>query len=130
MRAKGSTKNVERRRSENDRWTTEGLIKKSSPMKVNDTISLSSAATSHASRTQDTERTSSANRLQSGSSTEASSSDDVHLSELVRSLRSLAAESPERQNKMEQLARAYATGSYKVDSNATASAMIDDAMKG
>ena len=53
--------------------------------------------------------------------------DDVHLSELVRSLRSLAAESPERQAKIEQLARAYADGSYRPDPQATAAAMIHDA---
>jgi flagellar biosynthesis anti-sigma factor FlgM len=57
----------------------------------------------------------------------AAPADDVHLSELVRSLRSLAADSPERQAKIEQLARAYASGSYKPDAEATASAMIDDA---
>jgi len=57
----------------------------------------------------------------------AAPADDVHLSELVRSLRSLAADSPERQAKIEQLARAYANGSYKPDAEATASAMIDDA---
>jgi flagellar biosynthesis anti-sigma factor FlgM len=54
-------------------------------------------------------------------------SDDVHLSELVRSLRSLAADSPERQAKIEQLARAYAAGTYKPDAEATAAAMIKDA---
>ena len=35
---------------------------------------------------------------------------DFHLAELVRTLRSLAAESPERQAKMEGLMRAYASG--------------------
>ena len=57
------------------------------------------------------------------------SSDDVHLSELVSSLRSLAADSPERQAKIEQLARAYASGAYAVDSQATAGAIIDDAIR-
>jgi len=51
--------------------------------------------------------------------------DDVHLSELVRSLRSLAADSPERQERLEQIARAYADGSYQVDAEATAGKMID-----
>lgn len=59
----------------------------------------------------------------------ASSNDDVHLSELVRSLRSLAADSPERQARLEQLARSYANGTYQVDSQATASKMIDDAQE-
>lgn len=60
----------------------------------------------------------------------SSSSDDVHLSELVRNLRSLAADSPERQNKIEQLARSYASGLYQVDAQATAEAIINDATKG
>lgn len=55
------------------------------------------------------------------------SSDDVHLSELVRSLRSLAADSPDRQARLEQIARAYANGTYRVDAKATASKIIDDA---
>jgi len=59
-----------------------------------------------------------------------SSSDDVHLSELVRSLRSLASDSPERQDRIEQLARSYANGSYSVDAQATAAAIIKDATKG
>ncbi len=62
--------------------------------------------------------------------TGAAGNDDVHLSELVRSLRSLAAESPERQAKIEALTRAYASGGYQVDSQATASAIIGDATKG
>jgi anti-sigma28 factor (negative regulator of flagellin synthesis) len=49
---------------------------------------------------------------------------------LVRSLRSLAGDSPERQGQIEQLARTYASGSYKVDSQATATAIINDATKG
>jgi flagellar biosynthesis anti-sigma factor FlgM len=57
----------------------------------------------------------------------AGASDDVHLSELVRSLRSLAADSPERQARLEQIARAYANGSYQVDAQATAAKIIDDA---
>ena len=56
-------------------------------------------------------------------------SDDVHLSELVRSLRSLAADSPERQAKIEQLTRAYASGAYSVDAQATAAAIVNDAVK-
>jgi hypothetical protein len=39
----------------------------------------------------------------------------------------LAADSPERQAKIQSLMRAYATGSLQVDADATASAMIDDA---
>ena len=55
--------------------------------------------------------------------------DDAHLSELVRSLRSLAADSPERQERIEQIARAYANGTYRVDAEATASKIIDDALQ-
>ena len=70
-------------------------------------------------------------RVNTGSGTPggAAPADDVHLSELVRSLRSLAADSPERQAKIEGLARAYASGSYQVDSQATAAAIIGDATK-
>ena len=63
---------------------------------------------------------------QQASSASSNSADDVHLSELVRSLRSLAADSPERQERIEQIARAYASGSYKVDADAVAAKIIDD----
>jgi len=53
--------------------------------------------------------------------------DDTHLSELVRSLRSLAANSPERQARIEQIARSYASGAYQVDAHATAAKIMDDA---
>jgi anti-sigma28 factor (negative regulator of flagellin synthesis) len=43
-------------------------------------------------------------------------------------LRSLAADSPERQARLEQIARTYATGAYQVDTHATASKIIDDAL--
>jgi flagellar biosynthesis anti-sigma factor FlgM len=55
--------------------------------------------------------------------------DDFHLSELVRNLRALAANSPERQERLEQIARAYASGTYKVDADATAGRIIDDALQ-
>jgi len=55
--------------------------------------------------------------------------DDVHLSELVRSLRSLVADSPERQQRIEQIARAYAQGAYEMDAEATAGKLIDDGLK-
>ena len=53
---------------------------------------------------------------------------DFHLAELVRTLRSLVGDSPERQAKIEGLVRAYAAGELQVDAEATASAMIDDAL--
>jgi flagellar biosynthesis anti-sigma factor FlgM len=97
-------------------------------MKVNDSIStpLPSTGTSGA---QETARTGHSPGAGSSDSTAASSSDDVHLSELVKSLRSLAADSPERQAKLESLARAYANGSYHIDAGATASKVIDDAFE-
>jgi flagellar biosynthesis anti-sigma factor FlgM len=58
-----------------------------------------------------------------------SGSDDVHLSELVRSLRSLVPDSPERQERIEQIARAYANGTYKVNAEATAAKIIDDSLQ-
>ena len=54
--------------------------------------------------------------------------EDVHLSELLRSLRSLVSDSPERQAKIEGLMLAYANGDLQVDAEATASAIIDDAI--
>jgi len=55
------------------------------------------------------------------------SASDGHLDELVRSLCALAAESPERQAKIERLMRAYASGNLQVDAEATAGAMVDEA---
>jgi anti-sigma28 factor (negative regulator of flagellin synthesis) len=55
--------------------------------------------------------------------------DEFHLSELVTRLRALAADSPERQERLEQIARSYANGTYKVDAEATASAIIEDSLR-
>jgi len=52
---------------------------------------------------------------------------DTDLAELVRSLCALAADSPERQAKIQSLMHDYACGNLQVDAEATASAMIDDA---
>jgi flagellar biosynthesis anti-sigma factor FlgM len=79
------------------------------------------------SRTQETARNGHAGRTSDSSATNGASGDDIHLSELVRSLRSLAADSPERQARMEEITRAYADGSYSVDAKGTASKIIDDA---
>jgi anti-sigma28 factor (negative regulator of flagellin synthesis) len=54
--------------------------------------------------------------------------DDVHLSELVRILRSLASESPERQAHIEQLARTYASGGYQANPEAIAGKIVEDAL--
>lgn len=56
----------------------------------------------------------------------SNANDDVHLSELVRTLRSLAADSPERQARIEHLARSYASGNYQADPQATADGLIND----
>jgi flagellar biosynthesis anti-sigma factor FlgM len=92
-------------------------------MKVNNP-NLSSIASAETSRAQETSR----GGRPLGASQTGGSGDDVHLSELVRSLRSLASESPERQANIEKLARAYANGSYQVDAEALAGKVIDDAV--
>jgi flagellar biosynthesis anti-sigma factor FlgM len=60
---------------------------------------------------------------------DAASSDGVHLSELVRSLRSLAADSPEQQARVDQIARSAANGSYRVNAQGTALKIVDDALQ-
>lgn len=98
-------------------------------MKVNDS-NLPPLASTVASQTQATTRSGQAARSQdSAPPGGAAPGDDIHLSELVRSLRSLAADSPERQARIEQLARAHAGGTYSVDAHATASKIIDDAFQ-
>ena len=97
-------------------------------MKVNEN-NLNPLPPTGTSGTQEAARTGQGSRSGSTSTSGASSNDDVHLSELVKSLRSLAAESPERQAKLESIARSYATGSYKVDAQATSSKIIDDAVE-
>jgi anti-sigma28 factor (negative regulator of flagellin synthesis) len=56
-------------------------------------------------------------------------SDGVQLSGLAQSLRVLETDSPERQAHIEGIARAYAQGNYPVDAAATASGIINDALK-
>lgn len=96
-------------------------------MKVNDPNLASLAApTTGAARTQQTERSGPGPQV---GGAQGGAGDDVHLSELVRSLRSLAADSPERQARLEQIARSVANGSYQVDAQATAAKIIDDALE-
>jgi flagellar biosynthesis anti-sigma factor FlgM len=97
-------------------------------MKINDP-NLSSLGSTGASGAQETARTGQSARTPEAAAGVAASSDDIHLSELVRSLRSLAADSPERQTRIEQIARAYASGTYKVDAPSTASGIINDALQ-
>ena len=100
-------------------------------MKVNNpslSTPVSTPGSAGAARANETVRASTANRAATPEAASASSNDDVHLSELVRSLRSLASESPERAAQIEHLTRAYATGAYTIDAEATASAIIHDAI--
>jgi flagellar biosynthesis anti-sigma factor FlgM len=97
-------------------------------MKVNDPIP-NSLASAGASQATGTARTGNQRSAESTSTTNGASGDDIHLSELVRSLRSLAADSPQRQEHLEKIARTYATGNYQVNASATASKIIDDATK-
>jgi flagellar biosynthesis anti-sigma factor FlgM len=95
------------------------------PSTTQTSTNLSTAGTQRTQGTQPTGESTRAGGTSSGSAT----GDDVHLSELVRSLRSLAADSPDRQARLEQIARTYASGAYKVDPQATASKIIDDAIE-
>ena len=95
-------------------------------MKVNDST-LSTLTSIGTSRTQETARSGQAQRTAEGNV--STGGDDIHLSELLRSLRALAADSPERQARLEKIARDYAQGAYKVDASATASRIIDDALQ-
>src|SRR5262245_25449787 len=100
-------------------------------MKVNDPNSLApnglQTNPAQTNKTQSVERAALPTRTGEAPVGETSG-DDVHLSELVRSLRALAADSPEHQARIEQIARTYAQGKYKVDAEATAAGIIDDAV--
>jgi anti-sigma28 factor (negative regulator of flagellin synthesis) len=96
-------------------------------MKVNDP-NVSSLASTGALRSQGA-APSGQTRLGDNASTSGQSGDDIHLSELVRSLRALAPDSPQRQEHLEQIARSYASGTYKVDTHATAAKIVDDALQ-
>lgn len=98
-------------------------------MTVNNST-LASLGSAGAARSPETDNAQQTGRPTSSGVAAGQTSDDVHLSELVRSLRSLASESPDRQQRMEQLARAHAAGAYQVNAEATASAIIDDALAG
>src|SRR5437868_13542898 len=96
-------------------------------MKVNDP-NLSQLASTEASRAHGAAHATGTARAGVPSAGNAPG-DDVHLSELVRSLRSLATESPERHAHLEQIARTYTRGEYKADPEAVASKIIDYAIK-
>lgn len=96
-------------------------------MKVNDpNLSLASTATTGL---QGAARTNASSSGGVNNTSSAGSSDGVHLSELVRSLRALAADSPEQQARVDQLARSVANGSYSVDAQGTASKIVSDALQ-
>ncbi len=57
----------------------------------------------------------------------AASEDDIALADLVKCLRSLLVDSPERQARIEEIARAYARGVYRV-AEERAARIIDDAI--
>jgi len=99
-------------------------------MKVNDSNLASPASLAASLASPATTKSQEVGRAgqSAGSQSTAVSGDDVHLSELVRSLRALAADSPERQARLEQIARSYANGTYQPDTGATASKMINDAL--
>jgi flagellar biosynthesis anti-sigma factor FlgM len=97
-------------------------------MKINDP-NLAPLGSPGTAKTQEAKAPAPGTRTATSLNSAPASNDGVHLSELVRSLRSLAADSPERQERIEQLARSYANGTYKVDAHATASKIIDDAVK-
>jgi len=47
----------------------------------------------------------------------------------LRAVGAQVADSPERQQRIEQIARAYAQGVYEMDAEATAGKLIDDGLK-
>jgi flagellar biosynthesis anti-sigma factor FlgM len=99
-------------------------------MNVNnpDLYSRASMASAGKARPHELERTDQKSQSANGSAGVPASGDDMHLSELVRSLRALTADSPERQARIEQLARSYANGTYRMDSEGTASKMVDEGL--
>jgi flagellar biosynthesis anti-sigma factor FlgM len=97
-------------------------------MKIHDP-NFAALASTGASKAQEATSLGTGTRAQNTPGQPPGAGDDVHLSELVRSLRSLAATSPERQARIEQIARAHAAGNYQVDAQATASKIVDDALK-
>jgi anti-sigma28 factor (negative regulator of flagellin synthesis) len=71
----------------------------------------------------------SGSRQPTGSTGGAALGEDLHLPELVRTLRSLTPDSPETQSRLEEFARKYAEGTYRVDAQATAAKIIEDAFR-
>lgn len=100
-------------------------------MKINDPNLVGTGVTSTGvSKSGQTERSAPASRPDAGQSTPNADGDGVQLSGLAQSLNGLDAESPERDAKVEALAKAYADGTYNVDPDKTAAGIIDDALGG
>lgn len=100
-------------------------------MKINDPNLVGTGVSSTGvSKSGQMGRTALAERPDEGQSAENADGDGVQLSNLVQSLGSLAAESPQRQAKVEALATAHANGSYSVDYDKIAAGMIHDAVGG
>src|SRR5262245_41120595 len=97
-------------------------------MNVNPSGVSAAASSPELTRAQEAQRTSAAGRADS---TQAgpNAPDDVQLSQFVRSLRTLAPDSPERQARLEQIQRSLEDGSYQVNAEATADALIRDSVK-
>jgi anti-sigma28 factor (negative regulator of flagellin synthesis) len=97
-------------------------------MNVNEPNRSSVGSSAASARARQTVPTPPAHSSEEQSPAAPASAEDIHLAELLRTLRSLAADSPERQAKIEGLVRAYASGDLQVDADATASAIIDEAV--
>ena len=65
-----------------------------------------------------------------GSSNSAYGSDEISLSGLSQQLRELSSDSPERQERIQALAAAFAAGTYNVDPMQVSKGIVDDALKG
>jgi flagellar biosynthesis anti-sigma factor FlgM len=100
-------------------------------MKINDPNLVGSGVTSTGvSKSAQTGRTAPAAGKPDAGQTANADGDGVQLSTLAQSLGGLEAESPERQAKVDALAKAYADGAYSVDPDKTAAGIIDDALGG
>lgn len=68
-------------------------------------------------------------RSKSGAPPAGDAHDGMQLSGLAAQLSAAAAESPEREARVESLARTHAQGHYAVDPNGLAARIIDDAIR-
>jgi anti-sigma28 factor (negative regulator of flagellin synthesis) len=60
---------------------------------------------------------------------ESNGTDNISLSGLSRTVRLLAAESPEREQRLSELAAAFEGGSYRVDAERIARSVIDETIR-